>query len=61
MGASAGGDVVIFREFFLEPDGFGTSRNVGETYSLFMYEALHNLSLGISGIMKECLIVYVRL
>lgn len=52
-------DVSSSWESFSELDGLWASRVVLEMYSLFSYYALHNLSLKISKMMKECLFAYI--
>lgn len=48
----------VVMRVFLECDGFRTSSSVSEMYSLFTYEALHNLSFGISNMMADCQFTY---
>lgn len=43
-------------EFSLEYDGLWTCRTVTGTYSLILYEGLHNLSLKISEMANESLL-----
>lgn len=46
-------------ESFFNHGGFQTSRSVLQMYSSFMYEASHNMSLGISKMIRVCLFAYV--
>lgn len=45
--------------FFCERDGFQTSMDAPEMYSLFTYEALYNLSVETLKVMKKCPLLYV--
>lgn len=47
------------RQLFSKMNGFRVGRRGPEIYSLFTFETLHNLHLGISEMLKECVFSYL--